>query len=75
VPADHEGRINEACLLCHEAPTAEAAPPALAPSISHSLEGREDCLLCHAVGSQVRPAPDDHAQRDNDTCQTCHQTP
>jgi len=72
VPTDHKGRINEACLLCHEAPTAEAAPSVLAPNIPHSLEGRGDCLLCHSE-SGVKPVPANHEGRTNETCQLCHQ--
>ncbi|NIM40091.1 MAG: hypothetical protein GTN84_03095, partial [Hydrogenophaga sp.] len=48
-PANHEGRPNEACLWCHakDAPIQTAAPKA----ISHSVEGRTACLMCHRPGA------------------------
>lgn len=49
--------------------TAVAGPPA----IPHPLEGRDDCLVCHAVDSPVKPAPPDHAGRPVEVCQACHQ--
>lgn len=42
------------------------------PAIPHPLEGRSDCLICHAVDSVIRPAPADHEGRANDLCQACH---
>ncbi len=42
------------------------------PSIPHPLEGRSDCLVCHAVDSAVKPAPADHEGRTNELCQACH---
>ena len=54
----------------------EAAQPASAggaPLIPHALEGREDCLVCHAVGSGMKPAPADHEGRTKETCRACHQ--
>lgn len=45
----------------------------LAPVIPHTLEGRADCLLCHAA-TAFRPFPADHAGRTNDGCQTCHKS-
>ncbi len=39
--------------------------------IPHTLEGRDDCLMCHSSGELAVPA--DHAGRGNDTCITCHQ--
>jgi predicted CXXCH cytochrome family protein len=45
VPADHEGRVSESCLVCHTPAMTEEAP-----GIPHTLEGREDCLACHSPG-------------------------
>jgi hypothetical protein len=42
------------------------------PAVPHPTEGREDCLACHDTG-QLKPFPDDHASRTNDSCTMCHQ--
>jgi hypothetical protein len=78
VPADHAGRTDDTCVLCHK-PAAPAegtpTPTKAAPSIPHTLRGRGDCLLCHAKGIASAPAvPLDHAGRTNDTCTLCHET-
>ena len=39
--------------------------------VPHTLEGRDDCLLCHDTGG-VEPFPDDHVGRTVDMCQECH---
>lgn len=64
--ADHG--VGAECITCHS-PHKAAAPPA-AP---HELAGRSDCLSCHAVDGFV-PAPEDHAGRGSDACQTCHRS-
>ena len=83
VLADHAGRENDTCQLCHEPPAAEEAP-ALAPSptapalgeLPHEVAGREDCLMCHEEGiAGGQKVPADHAGRENDTCQLCHEPP
>lgn len=42
---------------------------------SHDLAGKENCMMCHAVGV-MPPAPDvpaeTHEGRGNETCQWCH---
>ncbi len=44
------------------------------PSIPHGInDERSECSLCHAVDSQIRPAPADHQGRSDNTCTTCHQ--
>lgn len=44
------------------------------PPIPHTLEGREECLVCHETGvAGATQIPDDHAGRTNDMCQACHQ--
>jgi hypothetical protein len=68
-PEDHAGRINESCTMCHEAGEAEAEA---IPPVPHTLEGREDCLACHDTG-QVKPFPEDHEGRDNESCIGCHE--
>ncbi len=37
----------------------------------HTVDGRENCLLCHAVGG-AKPVPASHAGRANETCRACH---
>jgi formate dehydrogenase gamma subunit len=50
-----------------------APAPAGAPAISHTLEGRDDCLLCHAATAAV-PFPASHADFPLSTCLVCHST-
>ncbi|MFC1988368.1 hypothetical protein ACFLVJ_00830 [Chloroflexota bacterium] len=42
------------------------------PPISHTLDGRDDCLQCHGEGAFM-PFPANHSGYANDTCQGCHQ--
>jgi predicted CXXCH cytochrome family protein len=84
--ADHEGRGNDTCTVCHQpaalAPTTEPSAIGSTPvptsaavvpvAIPHPLGGREDCLLCHAKGT-VKPYPPDHEGRSKETCSVCHQ--
>jgi cytochrome b subunit of formate dehydrogenase len=44
-----------------------------APIIPHSLEGFEDCLLCHAAEA-AQPFPADHGAYGLNTCLVCHTT-
>jgi len=40
--------------------------------IAHTLEGREECYTCHAIGAvDAPPVPDDHDE-DVTLCTTCH---
>jgi hypothetical protein len=48
-------------------PEPDTGVPAAVP---HSLEGRDDCLMCHSGGSLA--VPDDHSGRTSDTCTSCH---
>ncbi len=49
-----------------------AAPSEQIKPISHPVEGRENCVMCHQPGGGVKPAPADHAGRTKETCLTCH---
>jgi hypothetical protein len=41
--------------------------------VAHPLEGRAQCLMCHAGGIMEAPAvPSTHVDRPNDTCLWCH---
>ncbi len=65
-----------------EAATAETTPaaeepaagegPLVAKEISHTLDGREKCLTCHAIDG-IEPSPLSHASFTEDDCQACHQ--
>lgn len=54
-------------------PAAKAAP-AKPVAVSHELEDRADCLMCHASGAMegVPAAPASHKGRANETCLWCH---
>ena len=75
VPASHEGRPIEVCLWCH-AP--DAAMQTQTPqAVSHTIEGRDQCMMCHKPGA-MEPVPDtpaDHEPRDVKYCIMCHVTP
>jgi hypothetical protein len=43
-----------------------------APGIPHTVEGRDDCLACHARPTGVKPFPEDHAGRANSSCRGPH---
>lgn len=50
-----------------------AEQPAGPAKISHPVEGREDCIMCHPAGSGgAKAAPADHEGKANETCQMCH---
>jgi hypothetical protein len=44
----------------------------LTPQISHALEGREDCLMCHDMAGEMKPAPSNHGDYTNAQCILCH---
>jgi cytochrome b subunit of formate dehydrogenase len=47
--------------------------PGGVPPVSHPLEGREDCMMCHAATAAV-PFPANHANFPLSTCLVCHST-
>ena len=73
MPASHEGWPNEACLWCHaEDAEMQTAEPTAIP---HELEGRSNCVMCHAPGA-MEPVPDmpaSHEGRENEHCGICHE--
>ncbi len=73
-PLDHEGRTDDVCQVCHAAPPPGETPSDEGPpTIPHTLEGRDDCLMCHRTGVGGAPQyPDDHAGRTSDMCPACH---
>ncbi|NLT43602.1 MAG: hypothetical protein GXX93_13080 [Anaerolineae bacterium] len=46
--------------------------PLVAKEIPHTLDGREQCLTCHAIDG-IEPSPLNHATFTEDDCQACHQ--
>jgi cytochrome c551/c552 len=54
--------------------TALGQAAAKPPAVKHDLKGKDNCLMCHAVG--VMPAvpdvPATHKDRANETCTWCH---
>ncbi|MFC2095012.1 cytochrome c3 family protein [Candidatus Bipolaricaulota bacterium] len=44
----------------------------MVPAITHTLDGRDDCLMCHATGSLA--VPDSHEGIAVEACTTCHET-
>ena len=47
--------------------------PQSVPIINHPIQGREDCLFCHATDGLV-PNPPSHENYTVETCQVCHST-
>lgn len=71
MPADHKGRANEVCTLCHakESPMQAATPKAM----PHDAAGREQCLMCHGGAMEgMKAAPANHKGIDNKNCTLCH---
>jgi len=72
-PANHAGRPDSFCSICHK-PGAAATQPSSssAPAIPHAVDSvHQDCLLCHGP-SGVIPVGSTHNGRANSTCVTCH---
>ena len=78
-PADHQGRPNESCQICHKpGPTTHLATAGSQPQASgtpadipHVIQGREQCSMCHSL-TGLQPFPADHEGRADTTCTTCH---
>lgn len=71
-PEDH---LEETCDTCHTPEGwAESAASVVtqSPQIPHTLDGRDDCLLCHDPAGQIKPAPADHERRGTGQCTLCH---
>ena len=63
------------CETCHK-PEGFARSAALlvnlAPPIEHDLSGRDNCLACHDPEGQIKPAPSNHIEYENEQCTLCH---
>lgn len=66
-PPDHVGRPSSTCLICHGTTEAEEHLPAV---VKHDLEGRSNCLMCHAV--DLLPVSHKTAGFSNSDCLLCH---
>jgi hypothetical protein len=72
VPASHAGRAVETCMWCHAATSPMVTTGA--KLIPHDLEGKANCMMCHAAGV-MPPAPDvpaSHEGRTVEMCLWCH---
>lgn len=62
--------IGGALILLPSTPAQAQGGP---PPIPHSLDGRQDCVICHATGVGGAPKfPADHTGRTSAMCQGCH---
>ncbi len=69
VDVGKHGELEE-CVTCHNPHAPQTTAP---PQVPHSLDGRNVCSSCHSAGG-VKPTPQDHAGRTDDTCLNCHQS-
>jgi hypothetical protein len=70
-----ENHLPGECDTCHTPEGfAESAAflVSVAPEIEHEVEGRDDCLMCHDPSGQIRPAPSNHVDYENEQCVLCH---
>lgn len=82
-PQNHQGRMNNQCLLCHVPgfvpgeSTGDGQSGSSTngiPNIPHTLEGRTNCLGCHGSGTGGAPKiPPSHKGRTSSQCRNCHQ--
>jgi len=67
-PPDHVGRPSATCLVCHATTQEEGHLPV---SVKHDVEGRENCLMCHAV--DLLPGSHKTGAFSNSDCLLCHE--
>jgi mono/diheme cytochrome c family protein len=79
IPENHIGLPVDLCQTCHQPGLAVALPEetreaGVMPSqVTHPVEGRDDCRLCHETGVGGAPQfPADHIDRANEVCLVCH---
>ncbi|HEX9015763.1 MAG TPA: cytochrome c3 family protein [Chloroflexota bacterium] len=53
----------------------DAAPSEQAKPMTHPVDGRENCTMCHLPSGGVKPMPADHVGRTNQMCSACHTPP
>ena len=72
VPPDHEQDVQQ-CTLCHAVWTRPGIAAVAPPAIQHEVEGKEDCLTCHKIGTAGAPrVPDNHSGLPSAICLSCH---
>jgi hypothetical protein len=73
VPDTHTNRTDETCLWCHAADATMQTDEAKA--VTHELEGRSACSMCHAAGAMeaIPDVPASHEGRADQFCTLCHQ--
>jgi len=72
VPPDHEQDVEQ-CSLCHAVWTRPGIAAVAPPAILHEVDGKEDCLTCHKIGTAGAPrVPDNHNGLPSATCLSCH---
>ncbi len=72
-----ENHLEGTCDTCHTPEgwgESAASFVAQVPQIPHPLDGRDDCLLCHAPDGQIKPAPANHKDFVNQQCTLCHKS-
>ena len=70
-----ENHLPGGCDICHSPEGfVESASfiVNLATEISHEIEGRENCLMCHDPAGDIQPAPGNHRDYVNEQCTLCH---
>jgi cytochrome c5 len=79
IPENHTGLPADLCQTCHLPALTTPLPEetrevGVMPSqVTHPIEGREDCRLCHETGVGGAPQfPADHIDRANEVCLVCH---
>jgi hypothetical protein len=73
VPADHAGRPNESCQLCHAKDATIQTKDA--PGYKHTSKGRTNCLMCHNgknAKAPATPAESHVGAMDIKYCGYCH---
>jgi Ni/Fe-hydrogenase subunit HybB-like protein len=70
-----QGHATGTCSDCHTPVGWLASVASLAPPLGHELASLEDCALCHAPDSKIKPAPGSHTDLANEQCLTCHKAP
>jgi hypothetical protein len=68
-PSNHADYSQGQCQACH---TLGEETRSVAPQIPHSIEGLNDCFLCHNPDGGSVPAPSNHADYSQEQCQNCH---
>jgi hypothetical protein len=72
--SDHDEDVTR-CTVCHAVWLVPAVAATTSPAIPHDVEGNENCLTCHKLGTANAPRiPDHHAGLADNICQTCHTT-